>query len=525
MRPSVSDVEDADEVGDLSAGGVDLWQLAGLPGGLVQASYLVGRWAAQYRLIVDVLLAQQQHSLTGIAAAELPGLLRDHLTAAGADPGLIDDAGFSLERRMRSLEEWKVVEVWQDRARRDEDFLRNLDRYQLTEVAADLHRAVRSMGQDAAADAAATLAPTVLTAQLLRLAQAIAGDPAACAEAWAVINPTLAAMAKAAAGWQARLAGALAGAPDAGKLIQIQDTLRRYVDMWGAGIDTHSEQIASTVRVLLAVPEETWQRVGVHGLGATADDATVAELADSYVRTLDTLRSWFDGPNSQARRLRRQMRDTITPLVRGQRTLAAVGGHVSRRAELLALAGRLEAADDDAQGWAVWCAATGLFAARHLPGSGPAPAGNPGAVSFWDADAVPVAARLRKQGPRGTTGSAARIPDRSQARAAARAAAAQEQAAQARTEQAVLARSGLRLSQWRDLSEPELGLLLELLAAIAAARPDGVSDCSATTGDGRWLLRAEPAPAGAPTAVVHTPMGRLVHPDIRLHISAAGRSL
>ncbi|UFN96263.1 DUF2397 domain-containing protein [Micromonospora aurantiaca] len=504
---------------------MDLWQLAGLPGGLVQASYLVGRRAAQYRLIVDVLLAQQQHSLTGIAAAELPGLLRDHLAAAGADPGLVDDPGFSLERRMRRLEEWRVVEVWQDRARRDEDFLRNLDRYQLTEVAADLHRAVSSMGQDVAADAAATLAPSVLTSHLGRLRGAIAGDPSAAAEAWAVINPTLTTMANAAAGWQGRLAGALAGTPDAGKLAQIQDTLRRYVDMWGAGIDTHSDQIASTVRVLLETPEQTWRQVAVHGLGATADGASLDRLAASYVQTLETLGRWFDGPNSQARRLRRQMRDTISPLVRGQRTLAAVGGHVSRRAELLALAGRLEAAEDDATGWEIWCRATGLFSARHLPGAGPAPAGNPGAVSFWDAEPAPVAARLRKQGPRGTTGSAARIPDRSQARAAARAAAAQKQAARARTEEAVLARSGLRLSQWRDLTEPELEMLLELLATLAAARLDESQVSSAMTGDGRWMLRADPAPDDHPTAVVATPTGRLVHPDIRLHITAAGRAV
>jgi hypothetical protein len=59
------------------------------------------------------------------------------------------------------------------------------------------------------------------------------------------------------------------------------------------------------------------------------------------------------------------MRDAITPLVRGQRRLAAVAGHVSRRSELLALAGRLEAAPDEEAGWAIWCTATGLFSARH----------------------------------------------------------------------------------------------------------------------------------------------------------------
>lgn len=138
---------------------------------------------------------------------------------------------------------------------------------------------------DAAADAAATLAPTVLTAHLAKLRDALLGELSAAAAAWAVINPTLTAMANAAAGWQARLASGLAGTPDPTKLAQLQDTLRRYADMWGAGIDTHSEQIAEIVRDLLRVPQDRWRQAAIRGLGATADEATVAELADSYVRT------------------------------------------------------------------------------------------------------------------------------------------------------------------------------------------------------------------------------------------------
>jgi hypothetical protein len=228
----------------VDAEAVDLWRLAGLPGGLLEASYLVGPLAAQYRLIVDVLLAQQQHTLTGVAADELRGLLRDDVLRRGVDLALLDDDAFNLPARMRQLVDWRVVDVWQDRARRDEDFLRNLDRYQLTPHAAELHRAVTSLGHDAAASAAATLAPGILTAQLAALREAVTGDPAVAAEAWGVINPTLQGMATAAAGWQARLAGALAGAPDPEKVTELQTTLRHYVDMWGAGIDTHSEQIA-----------------------------------------------------------------------------------------------------------------------------------------------------------------------------------------------------------------------------------------------------------------------------------------
>ncbi|SCL15104.1 TIGR02677 family protein [Micromonospora nigra] len=519
VRPDGAELDDDEE---RSADGPDLWQLAGLPGGLLQASYLTSRFSAQYRLIVDVLLAEQEHTLTGVAATELPELLRRRLQVLGVDPGLLDDPAFKLKDRMGRLERWGVVYRFQDKAVRDAEFVLDRDRYQLTETVAELHRAITSLGDDTAAAAAATLAPGILMANLSLLYESAEADPAGAAAAWSVIATTHQAMVKAAAGWQARLAGALAGPPTLEKITTVQETLRRYVDMWGAGVDTHSEAITNLAAKLALLPIPAWRRIAVHTLGANADEPAIEALVNAHLLTLETLRRWFDGPDCQARKLRRQMRDTIGPLLRGQRTLAAVGGHVSRRAELIDLATRLESTADDDAAWRLWCSSTGIFSARHLPGAGDPPAGNPGAVSFWDADPVPVEARLRKQGPKATTGIAARIPDRTGAKRAARERAARAAAQAAITESAILARSGQRLSQWRDLTLDELQMLLVLLGAVAAAQPDGTGRRSATTGDARWLLRADPPEDGAPAAVVHTPDGRLVHPDIVLHITPAG---
>jgi uncharacterized protein (TIGR02677 family) len=515
-------VENPSESADTPGGesGPDLWQLAGLPGGLIEASYLTHRQhAAQFRLIVDVLLAQQQHTLTGIAAADLPSLLREHIERCGADPTVLDDPGFNLKARMADLKRWRVIHIFQDRVTRDADFVLDFDRYQLTETAAQLHRAILALGEDVAAGAAATLAPGVLTAQLTALKAAAATDPVAAAAAWSVIQTTYRAMADAAASWQARLAGALAGTPDQRKVTIVQETLRRYVDMWGAGVDTHSETITDLVTGLTTISTGQWRRIAVHTLGASADDPAIDELTASYLQTLATLRTWFDGPDCQARLLRRQMRDTIRPLLSSQRVLAAVGGHVSRRAELLRLATGIETATDEQQAWQLWCAATGLYSARHLPGAAPAPGGNPGSVSFWEAEPVDVEARLRKQGPKATAGGApARIADRRDARRAARELAARLRDEAAGTEARILARSGLPLSQWAEITAAELDLLLLLLGAVNTARPDLAGVRTAVSDDARWSLRADPAPAGTPSAVLHTPDGRLVHPDIRLHI-------
>ncbi|WP_406036503.1 DUF2397 domain-containing protein [Micromonospora sp. NBC_00898] len=517
MRPDDAELDD-----ERPSDGLDVWQLAGLPGGLPQASYLTSRFAGQYRLIVDVLLAEQEHTLTGVAATDLPALLRRRLNALGADPALLDDPAFKLKDRMGRLEHWGVVYTFQDKAVRDAEFVLDRDRYQLTETVAELHRAIISLGEDAGVEAAAALAPAILTAHLVQLHETARTDPATAASAASVIATTHQVMVKAAASWQARLAGALAGAPTPEKITTVQETLRRYVDMWGAGIDRHSETITARAGDLALLPATVRRRIAVHTLGPNADEPAIDALVETHQDTLRTLRRWFDGPDCQARKLRRQMRDTIGPLLRGQRTLAAVGGHVSRRAELLDLASRLETADDDDAAWQLWCTATGLFSARHLPGETNPPAGNPGAVSFWDADPVPIEARLRKQGPKAATGGAARLPDRAGAKRAARERAASIAAKTAVTEAAVLARSGQRLSQWLNVTGDELQMLLVLLGTVASARPDAYGRRRAATGDARFLLHTEPAPDGAPAAVVHTPDGRLVHPDIVLHIAVAG---
>lgn len=504
--------------------GPDLWQLAGLPGGLRLASYLTAGagTAAQYRLIVDVLLEQQQHTLTGVSHDQLGALVASRvaeLAGPAAADRLLED--FPLQQRMSQLVDWQVVDVWDERPVRDEDFLRNSSRYQLTPLAAELHRAVLTLGSDEAGSVAATFAPAVLRAQLADMRRGLGNDPELVATSWAVVKTTVDAMSTAAGRWQSGLAAALSGAPDPTKVAALQETLRRYVDMWGAGVDSHSDTIAADAAVLLdPAAAQGWRDVALHALGAEADDDRLAGLVADYRAALSRVLSWFGDGDSQARRLRRQMRDAIAPMIRGQRTLAAVGGHVSRRADLLALAGAVERSADDAAAWRLWASATGLFSARHLALASPQPGGPGGAVSLWDAAPAHVEQRLRRQGVRGQAGRPARIADRSAGRAAARAQAAALRVAAAWTSSALLARSGLRLSQWTDLDAPQLDALLAMLAALASAPSGGDGARRASTGDGLWRLQADPAPPGAPSAVVRARHGRLVHPDIRLTISA-----
>jgi uncharacterized protein (TIGR02677 family) len=500
------------------------WRLTGTPGGLSVASYLTApdEAAAQYRLIVDALLDEQAYSLAGVSRADLEVLLRHRL-----GDRLAVLATLPLDTRLDQLVAWGVAAQWPGPT--------GDHRYQLTAAAARLHRAVRRLGPDLAdpdpdpaGSVAASAAPAVLAAELGRLAASLPGEPAAAAGAWSVLHTTFAAMTEAAAGWQARLAAAQAGAADPARVAALQDALRRYVDVWAGGVDRHCGPIAAHASGLLAAGPAAWRPAALHSLGAAVPEDRLAALLDDYRATLTGLLAWFGPGDNAARQLRRQLRDVLVP--RGAAALAGVRGQLTRRTDLLTLAGALERSATDDGAWSLWCAATGLFSARHLPHPSPQPAGPAGTVSFWTADPAPAIQSRLTGHPSGLLppfagteigDQVARLPDRSAARAAARAAAAAQQDAAEQTQEAIQARSGLRLSAWTGLDAGELDVLLSFLAVVAGARPGQDGSRTVRTPDGRWTVRAEPAPDDAPAAVIHTQAGQLVHPDLRLTITAA----
>lgn len=511
-----------------------LWAYLGLPGQMRVATYLTSDLAPVYRLIVDVMLDNQPQYLSGVQHDQLVVLVRERLTTQFHDDPdtlshLLDPASLNLDSRLGQLADWGVIHAWEDKVRSDEDFTRHRGRYQLSEEAARLHRVVRELGVQRAASIAATLAPPVIAANLTQMRDLLDSDVAAVAAAWSTITPTMANMSDAAAGWQAKLAAALSGTPDPGKIADLNQTLHGYIAMWGAGIDIYSTDIAATARYLLTAPDSALRRVALHIAGAGTDEEALAAVQAEILEALSRVLSWFDGPTSQATALRRQMRDTIVPLVRNKRALAAVGGHVSRRSELLNLAERLDQAPDEDAAWQIWATYTGLFAARHLSLRAPHPGAGSDTLSFWDAEPTPVEAKLRRQGTRATRGRATRIPDRAAGKESARLAAAAAAVTEARTRSEILSHSGKPLSAWTSSQDPASEPVGELLtdfimsidAALSDARRAGERPLrvSTTTGDGLWELAAEPPGPDTPDAVVVLPTGRLVYPDVTLTVS------
>lgn len=512
VSPSTSDAE----VGDVSSNVQTPWALLRIPGAITAASYLAAANAKQFRLLADVLADEQAHRLTGVAHDELPSLVMARLTAlVGEDRAreLADPDVFPLESRMRQLVAWGTCEAWQDQARTEADFLRNRERYQLTEAGAVVNRLAREIDTGVGpASTAAVLAPPILHEQLITAGTAIArGDAEAAATSLVLVQTTLADMARTAANWQSRLAAALGGAPDQSKVERLLETIIAYVEMWGSGVDVYSGRIVEATKAFADLDDATWRSLAFPRVGSTADEATVADVVEELRETIGVLARWFDGPESQASRLRRQIRDAVTPLLRSHRTLLAVGGVVSRRADLLRLAHALEAVPTERGAWSLWAAATGLYQARHLGLLAP-DLQQPAQTPSWEAPPVPIERRLRTQGPRALTGRAARVADTSAARAMAKARAARDRATMAEAEAALATRSGTMLSAWGPLSQGEADLLLDMVSA-ARARPRGADGVqTGVSSDGRWTLRLTPV-LPACSAVLRMPSGRLVLAD------------
>lgn len=494
------------------------WLFLGLPGAVPAASFLTSPHAHQYRLIVDILAVRQTQSLTGVGHDELTVLLRERLPDAGV-PAEVLLASLNLDERLAQLATWGTCEAWQERAHTEADFLRNRYRYQLTEVGAELHRtAQRLEAEMGAGSTAALMAPGSLAERLEATIAALSShDAAAASVAYSQVQTTLENMAASASSWQSKLAAALGGAPDESRVNRLLETILAYVEAWGSGIDAYSARIVAALPTLGGWDDDTWRALALARVQAAAPEHTVAAAVAELRAMVDTLETWFAGPDPQSQRLRRQMRDAVAPVLRSHRTLLAVGGTVSRRAELLRLARALEDATDAAAAWQLWASATGLFSARHLRLEAPA-IERASQTSTWDAPPAAVSRRLRQQGHRSMTGRTSRIPDMAVARAEARRQAARERVDLDAAERAIAVRSGTRLADWAPLDATQADLFLRLVASARDQRaPDGT--LTGLSADGRWRLTLTPVdPPGY--AVLRTPDGRLVLPDALVEITS-----
>jgi uncharacterized protein (TIGR02677 family) len=511
----VGGLTDADGELPEQAEGADSWMLAGLPGRVPVASYLVSRFAAQYRVIVDVLLAEQDNSLTGLSYDEIAAAVSTRLarifTAELAEE-LATDEAWNLQARLDSLVLWDVITSWQEPARSGEDFLRRRDRFQLTPAAARLHSFwTDPQSQDQASEGDLTLAPRAIHDRLVAFARAIRDQRFAdAAGEFQQVITLHQAMATAARGWQRGLAHAVSGGPDEAKQEMLWRTLQAYVAMWGEQVDVNSPRIAEVVRELdPLLTNSSWRACVRAALADDVTDALVDSQVERWTHTWAALAAWFAWPTGQARRLRRQLRGLVAPWARNMSILMDSAGSVTRRPELLRLASALEQASSDEEAWRLWYTAAGTYSARHL--LLPADSADDSVQPWSDAPGAPVSGRFRRQGHRAAVGRRAVTPDYGAGKAAARQARRAALAERREAEVSLRERSGTTVDTWGTLTLAEFDLLKEFVGAVRRGGGAIGGRNAAVTSDGRWKVRLIAAP-GTGSAVLETENGSWVTP-------------
>ena len=128
-------------------------------------------------------------------------------------------------------------------------------------------------------------------------------------------------MRQAAATWQSRLAASISEPPSEESVRQQLATILAYADRWGVGVDAYSQAIAGMLPFFHELPVETWRRLALSRMGAQAETEDIEADVERLHRIIDILAHWFTGIEPQSLRLRRQIRDAVTPMLQGQRAL------------------------------------------------------------------------------------------------------------------------------------------------------------------------------------------------------------
>jgi len=292
--------------------------------------------------------------------------------------------------------------------------------------------------------------------------------------------------------------------------------LLEYVDLITADVHRHAPAVAGRFDALQ--PHLPALLAALTGLPAlTMPDGTTTErLPGRTAEEWEQLRGWYTGASGRSGpdALRAAADQALGQLItNAKRMLATAGTGMSRRADLLKLAGWFDSADTDTA-HRLYAAAFGTQPARHLllGPEEPNPADGPG-KSWWDASAVDVPMSLRDRGDRSARGRSASVPDPGLEAAALLERAEQEASARHAAGAELLAAGALDGAR---VSPAARDLLLDRVADLLAVHQelDGVVDSADS--DLGLLLVADPDPAAS--TVVHADDGSVTVHGLRLHV-------
>lgn len=258
-------------------------------------------------------------------------------------------------------------------------------------------------------------------------------------------------------------------------------------------------------------------------------ETAVAAARDAWLRQWSGLTDWFvssQGRESEAKLLRARARAAIPALLAVVRSLHdKAGGRTDRAHDFLTLARWFATLPDDGDRHRLWRSALGLTPVRHLSVTAEtedawasAELGN--ATPWAQAPAVRISPQLRRTGSYERRGKAARVADRSEAKALLIARAREEAEQTAAARRRILTQGSRPLSAFGELDPDAFRLFIGLLGDALAAMGPRADTAQVQTSDGELTVTLRRV-SGAGIAVIRTPGGELSGPDYLVDIASA----
>ena len=445
-----------------------------------------GEYLAIMRLFASTLLAD-------LSAAEVAA----HL----ADAGLTLDPD-DVDTRCRQLEAWGNLgrSVRDARVATVADFLRSRSRFQVSKLGGRVHRQVDEVL--AATTGVREVARELLGGMLETLTR-IAGHlatPSPDADALAAEVTTLFSsqrlFTESTRDFYAYLHQVLSRYDLVGEeYTGFKTLLLDYVDLISADVTRHAPAVADRLHGL--APHLTTLLAVLDTMPALANpDGSPGERSPGRARTdWAELTAWYDGSSGRSgpQQLRSAAERALGQLLsNARRMLSSAGTGVSRRSDLLLLAGWFSEADTpDAH--RIFDAAFGAYPARHLLIGPEEQDPRAGALtSWWDAEPVDVPVSLRERGDRAARGRTSRVPDPTLDRLMLEAQAEAEEAANRAAATELVAAGALDKAH---LSPAARDMILERVADLLARFQELSEPAQSVDSDLGFELRIAPDPS------------------------------
>ena len=299
---------------------------------------------------------------------------------------------------------------------------------------------------------------------------------------------------------------------------RFKELLLSYVELISADVNRNSPVIVDRLATLLNMID-----LVVNNLPTAPSDAAdllhLERLPGRTTAEWEQLAGWYGASigRSGPEQLRGAARQAVGQLLaNAKRMVAAPGTGVSRRADMLKLAGWFATADTDTA-HRLFDATFAAYPSRHLL-LGPDEVSVRGAAtqSWWESDPVDVPVSLRERGDRTARGRISRVPDPGLDRERLLAAAedrAQRRRAAARELSAAGNLNGARVSR------AARSVLLDKLGPLLTAAGPHSAAAESTDSDLDLIVRAEPSP-GRHT-ILHSDDGALRVENVTLTVRPA----